>query len=176
MRRTVARQPSERERGRNGGDEEGVARHLYFSISHIEKFDATSKSSTPRRKVRCHVEKFDATSNSSTPRRKFRCTKSKSLTSRDTGRRFDSRAPSPPPTLKVSSPWLKSGFSGPRGDVEPQTTEAEDHEGPTTWASHLSLSAEQILQDQVAVPFVGGEDVDLDHPGPRSLRRNSNLV
>ena len=28
---------------------------------HVEKFDATSKSSMPRRKVRCHVEQFDAT-------------------------------------------------------------------------------------------------------------------
>ena len=56
------------------------------SMSHIEKFEVTSKSSTPRRKVRrhiegpstsrrkvrCDVEKFDVTSKSSTPHRKLR--------------------------------------------------------------------------------------------------------
>ena len=61
------------------------------SMSHIEKFEVTSKSSTPRRKVRrhiegpstsrrkvrCDVEKFDVTSNSSTPHRKVRCPASK---------------------------------------------------------------------------------------------------
>ena len=37
----------------------------YFSMSSIEHVDATSNSSTPRRKVRRHVEEFDATSKSS---------------------------------------------------------------------------------------------------------------
>ena len=39
----------------------------YISMSNIEHFDATSKSSMPRRKVRRHVEQFDATSRSSMP-------------------------------------------------------------------------------------------------------------
>ena len=74
MRRTVARQPSERERGGKGRDEEGVA------PSPPTFRCPTSNSSTPHSTIRCHVEQFDATSNSSTPRRKLQCTKSKGLT------------------------------------------------------------------------------------------------
>ena len=59
LRRTVARQPSERERGEKGwGRTESLL--PYFSMSHIEYFDATSKSSTPRRTVRRHVENSNA--------------------------------------------------------------------------------------------------------------------
>ena len=46
--------------------ENGVTPSLLFDVPHrifrrhVEKFDATSKSSTPRRRVRRHVKKFDA--------------------------------------------------------------------------------------------------------------------
>ena len=105
----------------------------YISMSNIEHFDATSKSSMPRRRVRRHVEQFDATSNSSMPRREIRCptsinstphTKQLDAKHQTTRRhvivwRFHGR--SSPPSYGVIIPlYQKWRTRGVRGDVEPQ--------------------------------------------------------
>ena len=135
---------------------------MYFSISHIEKFDATSKSSTPRRKVRCHVEKFDATSNSSTPRRKLRCGKSKSLTSRDTGWRFGSRAPSHPQHSKCHRLGSKVASAAHGG-----TSNLNHHR---IRVATESLSSASLLRGQSSRGHHGSTPRPAQDSGPPSSR------